>query len=54
MDQRGGLERLTGRFPGESGRREFTKFVIDQWQQFLGGSGITLLHPIENARSLGH
>jgi hypothetical protein len=34
--------------------RKAPKLLINQGQEFLGGSGFALLHAIENARDLAH
>jgi hypothetical protein len=52
MDPGGGLGGLAWRFVSHPMRRQLAKFLVDQRQQFLGGSGITLLHAVEDARDV--
>jgi hypothetical protein len=50
MHQRSGLQGLARRFMGHLLRREFAQFLINQWQQFVRGSGIAMCQRIENVR----
>ena len=43
MHQGRRLQSLAGLLVGEFGGSEFTKFVVDQWQEPLGGGRITVL-----------
>jgi hypothetical protein len=54
MDQCGGLERLARGFACHFVGGEFAKFAIDQGQQFLGGSRITIVYGGKNARDVTH
>ena len=49
MDERGGLQRLVGRFIGHFRRRELAQLLIDQRQQSIGGLGIAVLNGLQNA-----
>jgi len=34
--------------------RQFAKFVVNEWQEFLGGTRVALLDCGQNARDYGH
>jgi hypothetical protein len=54
MHQRGGLERLTGRFVRHFVRGQPPQFLIDQWQQFVPGLGVALFHRSEDLSDVAH
>ena len=54
MDERGGLERVSGRLISHLMRRQTAQFVIDQRQQLIGCLGITLLSRFEYACNIAH
>jgi hypothetical protein len=54
VNQGGGLERLTGGFVRHPGGRQFTQFLIDQREQFVGGLGIASLDGRQDARYIAH
>ena len=43
VDQRGGIERLSGRLRGHLRRGEFPQFVIHEGQQIRGGLNVAFL-----------
>ena len=52
MDERRGLERMTGSFAGHLLRRQTAEFVVNEGQQFRGGFWVTVFHPFQNMREL--
>jgi hypothetical protein len=54
VNERGGLERLTGRFIRHPGGRQFAQLFIDERQQFVGGVGITLLDGRQEVSNIAH
>src|ERR1039457_302079 len=49
MHERGGLQRLVGRFIGHARCREFAQFAINQREQFIGGLWVAVLDGFQNA-----
>ena len=54
MDQRGRLQRLAWRLPGQFVRGEPAEFFIDQRQQFLGSPGATWMEGTKQACDIAH
>ena len=54
VDQRGGLEGVSGRFVGHLVRGQSAEFFVDEREQFLSGLGFALLHAVEYARDIAH
>ena len=54
VNQRGGLECLTGLFVGHLVRGKFAQLLIDQRQQFVGGSAIALLDGCQDVSDIAH
>ena len=48
MDQHCGLQSLIRRFVGHPVSAELAQFLIDQRQQFIGGTGIAVFDGVEN------
>ena len=48
MDERGGLESLTGSFAREFRGGQSPQFVINERQEFLSGFGVTLLNAVQD------
>ena len=54
VNQRGGLERLTGRFVGHLVRRQFAQLLVHQREQFVGGVGIAFLDGSQDMSDVAH
>ena len=54
VDQCGRLERLPRSFLGHPRRGKFAQFLVNQWQEFLGGLSFALMHASQDARHLAH
>lgn len=49
MHERGGLQRLVGRFIRHARRRELAQFAVHRWKQLIGGVWIAMLYGFKNA-----
>lgn len=54
MNKGGGLQSLTGFFQCHLLDGKKSKFLIDQWKQFIGSFSITLFNSIQNTCDIGH
>ena len=54
VNQRRGLERLTGGLRGHLCHSQFAEFIVNQWQKFLSRLWIPLLDAIEDLRHVAH
>ena len=54
VDESGGLEGLAGLLAGESLRRQFPQFIVDEREEFLGGLGVTPLDGGQDVGNLAH
>src|SRR6266699_691380 len=54
MNQRRGLERLTGGLRGHLCHSQFAEFIVNQWQKFLPRLWVPLLDAIEDLRHVAH
>lgn len=54
VDQRGGLERVTGSFVCHSAGREHAQLLIDQWQQLIGGFRVAVFDGVEKNSRVAH
>jgi hypothetical protein len=54
MDQGRGLQRLPGGLPGHSRCRVPAQFIINEWQQSLGGTALAPPHGLKYLRDFGH
>ena len=52
MDQGGGLQGVSGGFAPHAGAGQPPQLVIDERQQLLAGTRITLVESVQNARDL--
>jgi hypothetical protein len=54
VDERGGLERVTGSFASHFSRSQMAKFIVNNGEQFSGAPGVALLDGVQNERDVTH
>ena len=54
VDQRSGLQRVTGGFIGHAGSRQFAQLVIDQRQQLVSGLGVAAINCLKYLGDLAY
>jgi len=54
VDERGGLQRMTGGFVRHLVRGEAAEFLIDQREQFIGSLAIAMLDGVKDACHFAH
>jgi hypothetical protein len=54
VNERGRLQRVSGRFAGHFVRGDFSQLIVNQRQQFVRGRGLATMHGFEDLSYVVH